>query len=59
MYECAPLGFMIKAAGGTAIDHNGCDILEVPIEDWHQRTGFLFASPSHAEKAKHLFVDWR
>jgi len=56
MYECAPLGFMIIAAGGTAINDVGANILDIPITDWHQRSSLLFASPGYEEEAEKLFI---
>ena len=55
MYECAPLGFAVICAGGTAVNHLGSTVLEMPIVDWHQRTPILFVSPDFADKATTLF----
>lgn len=57
MYECAPLGFLMLAAGGIAIDHTGKSLMDVTINDWHQRSSLLFASPSVADEAAKLFIE--
>lgn len=57
MYEAAPLGFVVNAAGGIAVDHTGRAIADVPITDWHQRTSFLFSSPQFAEEAIRLILE--
>lgn len=56
MYECAPLGFLILAAGGTAIDHTGASLMDVVVTDWHQRSSLLYASPGF-EDAVPLFIE--
>lgn len=56
MYECVPLGFLIQAAGGIAIDHTGTNLMDVAITEWHQRSSLLFASPNVADTASELFI---
>jgi fructose-1,6-bisphosphatase I len=55
LYEFAPLGFLFLCAGGIAIDHLGRNVLDIPVEDWHQRTSFMLSSPHVAEEASALF----
>ena len=43
VYECAPIAFLIEQAGGSATDC--CNrILDLSVEDLHQRTPFAFGS---------------
>ena len=43
VYECAPIAFLIEQAGGAATDcYNR--ILDLPVEELHQRTPFAFGS---------------
>lgn len=56
MYECAPLGFLILAAGGAAVNHEGTPLMDIAITDWHQRSSLLYVSPGF-EDAIALFVE--
>ena len=43
VYECAPIAFLIEQAEGAATDC--CDrILDLSVEELHQRTPFAFGS---------------
>jgi len=55
MYECVPLGFMIIAAGGSAITETGASVLDTVITDWHQKVPIMFVSPVFAKEACELF----
>jgi len=57
MYEAVPLGFMIIVAGGTAIDHTGAHLLEVPVNEWHQRSSLMFVSPGYEKEATERFLE--
>jgi len=51
MYECNALAFVVEQAGGKA--SNGKDrILDVALNDLHQRTAFYVGSTNMVEKAE-------
>lgn len=44
MYEAAPVAFMCKEAGGTAVNEKGVPILEIKPDKHHQRTALYVGS---------------
>ncbi len=54
LYECAPVAYIIERAGGSA--HSGKeDILEIPIESYHQQSPIFVGSKKEVSKALHYF----
>ena len=51
MYECNALAFIAEQAGGSATDGNG-RILDIELNDLHQRTAFFVGSKNMVEKAQ-------
>jgi len=51
MYECNALAFIAEQAGGKASDGSG-RILDLAIDDLHQRTPFYVGSKNMVEKAE-------
>ena len=51
MYECNALAFIAEQAGGSATDGKG-RILDVELNDLHQRTAFFVGSKNMVEKAQ-------
>lgn len=50
LYECAPLAFIVEAAGGASSD-GVSSILELPITSLDARTPICLGSPLEVEKA--------
>ena len=51
MYECNALAYIVEQAGGKA--SNGKDrILDIALNDLHQRTAFYVGSTNMVEKAE-------
>ncbi|MEO7965759.1 MAG: class 1 fructose-bisphosphatase [Gemmatimonadaceae bacterium] len=53
LYECNPLAFIVKEAGGLAIDGTG-DILDLQPTELHQRCPIFFGSADDIETAREL-----
>ncbi|MBI5413917.1 fructose-1,6-bisphosphatase [Candidatus Peregrinibacteria bacterium] len=51
LYECAPFAFLMEQAGGLAKTETGEDILDLPIQDLHERTSILVGSKKTVEDA--------
>lgn len=51
LFECAPFAFLIEAAGGAAKCEHGRDILNIPIEELHQRTSIIVGSKNDVDIA--------
>jgi fructose-1,6-bisphosphatase I len=51
MYECNALAFIVEQAGGKASDGND-RILDIALNDLHQRTAFYVGSKNMVEKAE-------
>jgi len=51
MYECNALAFIAEQAGGSATDGKG-RILDVELNDLHQRTAFFVGSKNMVQKAQ-------
>ena len=51
MYECNALAFIVEQAGGKASNGNG-RILDIALNDLHQRTAFYVGSRNMVEKAE-------
>ena len=43
VYECAPIAFLVEQANGAATDCRN-RILDLSVQDLHQRTPFAFGS---------------
>ena len=52
LYEANVAAFIAREAGGTAIDENGNDILEIEPESPHQRTALYVGSPPLIESMR-------
>ncbi len=52
VYECNPLSFIVEQAGGKALNMGLERILEMPVEDLHQRTTIAIGSPEMVEEMK-------
>lgn len=44
LYECAPIAFIMKNSGGYSLNEQGENILDIKIEDVHQRTSIITGS---------------
>lgn len=55
LYECAPMALVIENAGGKAIDENGNRILDIAIDDLHQKTSIFLGSSAEVEKISNFF----
>jgi fructose-1,6-bisphosphatase I len=51
LYECTPLAFVMECCGGSAKDETGRDILDLEIEELHQRTSIFIGSRKTVEAA--------
>lgn len=50
LFECNPLAYLVEQAGGAA--HNGeSDVLDIKIEELHQRTPIFIGSKKEVERA--------
>ncbi len=49
LYECAPIAFLIEQAGGTSVDQNGQNILDIVIESWSQTTPIFTGQKKEVE----------
>jgi fructose-1,6-bisphosphatase I len=54
LYECAPISFIIKNSGGYSLTEKGENILDIKIEDVHQRTSILTGSKKDVIKVSEL-----
>lgn len=51
LYECAPFAYLMEKAGGVAVDEKGKRILDIEIEELHQRTSIFIGSRNTVEEA--------
>lgn len=51
LYECAPFAYLMEQAGGKAVTEKGEPILDIPIEELHQRTSIFIGSVKTVEDA--------
>jgi fructose-1,6-bisphosphatase I len=58
LYECAPLAFVVKQAGGRAIDGEN-DILKIEPEALHQRTPLYIGSAEFVDMAQAYLAEDR
>lgn len=49
LYECVPMAFVIHNAGGKAIDEHGNNILDMPIQNIHERSSIVLGSKNDVE----------
>lgn len=49
LYECAPMAMIIESAGGQAKDEKGNDILNISIQDLHQKTTIVLGSKNEVK----------
>jgi fructose-1,6-bisphosphatase I len=56
MYECNPLSFLMEQAGGTSINHEGKRIMEVPVNDIHQRSPIYMGSPKNIKELMDFLI---
>lgn len=50
MYECAPMAYLMSAAGGKAVTEKGEPILEIECTDLHQRTSIFLGSQKEVDR---------
>jgi fructose-1,6-bisphosphatase I len=58
LYECAPLAFIVKHAGGRAIDGE-TDILKIEPDALHQRTPLFIGSAEFVDMAQAFLAEDR
>ena len=51
MYECAPMAYLMSAAGGKAVTEKGEPILGIECTDLHQRTSIFLGSQNEVDRA--------
>ena len=56
VYECNPLGFIVEQAGGKALDCQLQRILDLEVENLHQRVTVAMGSPAMVDEMK-AFVE--
>lgn len=56
VYECNPMAFIVEQAGGTAISCQLERILDMPVNDLHQRATISIGSPKMVKEMK-AFVE--
>ncbi|MCK5611877.1 fructose-1,6-bisphosphatase, partial [Candidatus Pacearchaeota archaeon] len=49
LFECNPFSFLVEQAGGSS-SNGEIDILDMKVEDWHQRTPIYIGSKKAVEK---------
>jgi len=49
MYECAPMAYLVMAAGGKAVTETGEPILSLECTDLHQRTSIFLGSENEVD----------
>lgn len=54
LYECIPMAFIMINAGGKAIDEHGNNILDLPIQNIHERRSILLGSTNDVNHIKNL-----
>lgn len=50
MYECNPMAFLVEQAGGKAVDHLGRRIMDLEINEIHQRAPIYLGSPGNIDE---------
>ncbi len=50
IYECAPMAYLMSAAGGKAVTESGEPILLIECNDLHQRTSIFLGSKNDVDK---------
>lgn len=50
LYELCTVAFIIENSGGRAVDHNGNNLLDIPIVDCEQRSGCIVGSNSEVQR---------
>ena len=54
LYECAPLAYIVEAAGGASTDGaQSCTLLDAPINALDARTAICLGSVSEVHRAQH------
>lgn len=56
LYECAPLAYIMEAAGGASRDGKG-SILDLPIATLDARTPICLGSVAEVQKAQHCLQE--
>ena len=59
VYECNPLSFIVEQAGGHAITCELDRVLDVPVNDLHQRATIAIGSPDMVEEMKSFVQRYR
>ncbi len=55
LYEGAPLGFILKCAGGCAHTEEGVSLFDLKVSDYHQRASFVLGSSDEVKNVTNLF----
>lgn len=55
LYECAPMAFIIVAAGGIAVNEQGIPILDIECKTLHDRTSIFLGSKNEVLAAINVF----
>lgn len=50
MYECNPLSFLMEQAGGIAVDKTGKRIMDIEVNDIHQRSSIYMGSKQNVQE---------
>lgn len=56
LYECAPLAFLVEQAKGKAVFAPGKNILDLEIQNLHQKTPIFLGSPKEVAKAEEFMA---
>ena len=59
VYECNPLSFIVEQAGGRAITCELDRVLDVPVNDLHQRATIAIGSPDMVEEMESFVQRYR
>ena len=59
VYECNPLSFIVEQAGGRAVTCELDRVLDVPVNDLHQRATIAIGSPDMVEEMKSFVQRYR
>lgn len=49
LYECAPMALVMENAGGKAVDEKGNPILDIAIDELHQKTTIILGSSAEVD----------
>lgn len=58
LYECIPMSFIIEQAGGIALHTNGERIMNIEVEELHQRCPIMIGSPEMVEEMDNFIKNY-